>query len=160
MGVYLCMLERCALQLLHCTHTKCICKNLLMCHQNILKQPEFCSKKISDLPLVRVKANNIGTDVKMIQNFHPYGSISKRKKRETITFEAWVFLYHLFMTVFEECQMYEKYQKLETQQLMSSAGPVKHRSKNRGTNRKILSQAQSHVYFLKLFLGSQLRWHF
>lgn len=25
---------------------------------------------------------------KMIQNYHPYGSISKRKKRETITFEA------------------------------------------------------------------------
>lgn len=54
-----------------------------MCYQNILKQPEFCSKKISVLPLVRVKANNIGTDVKMIHNYHPYGSVSKRKKERT-----------------------------------------------------------------------------
>lgn len=54
-----------------------------MCYHNILKQPEFCSKKISVSPLVRTKANNTCTDVKMINNYHPSGSISKRKKERT-----------------------------------------------------------------------------
>lgn len=78
-GVDLCKLERIALQLFHCPGTKFICKNVSTCHHNILKELEFCSK-ISVSNPVRVKANNIGTDAKMISNYHPSGSISKRKK--------------------------------------------------------------------------------
>lgn len=46
MDVDLCKLERCALQLFHCTRTKFICKNLSTYHHNILKQPEFAAIRL------------------------------------------------------------------------------------------------------------------
>lgn len=44
---------------------------------------KFLSKKTSVLPLASAKVNNIGTDIKLINNSHPSSSTAKRKIERT-----------------------------------------------------------------------------